>query len=275
MSNELVVITASANPAITLKYWSSWRKLATSPFRLVLVVGGEKKSVEELEKEVLRELRPGDEIILRKLDGVIPAFLAGVESARQDEEAEILACFHDDLEILEEGWDERIKKLFASRPNALLAGFGGGTGLGSVDIYDTPYSPFQLARQDFVSNMRGGEAHGRIGKEEERVACLDGFSQVGRKQFVYECYASANELGIVHHAYDSLFGGWCRKAGGEAWMIPVECNHAGGVTAVANEDYQRFAAGYGGDGKIWEESHRIMYEEMRGILPFSVKGERE
>jgi hypothetical protein len=274
MTDELVVVSATANPEKTLKYWSSWRKTVANPFRLVMVVGGKGTNPETIAKmdEVNAQFEDGDSIIMRDLDGTIPAFFSGVLEASKNGVPEIIACFHDDLEILEKDWDKKLLGVFENE-KVLLAGFSGGTGLGSVDIYDTPYSPYQLARQDFVSNMKDAEAHGRRSTDVERIACTDGFSIVGRGDFILECYTAARELGIVHHAYDSLFGGWCYKAGYEARMVPVYCHHAGGVTAVGSEAYQKFARSRnpGGDGYFWEQAHKIMYEEMRGVLPINFK----
>lgn len=275
LPDELVVVTASADPERTLKYWRTWREKAATPFRLVLVVGGKGTEI-ELGEEVEEQLVDGDVVVMRDLDGTIPAFYSGVvEACVGGVVPKVIACFHDDMQIDEQGWDLAVRNLFMNE-NVLLAGFGGGTGLGAADIYDTPYSPYQLARRDFVSNMRDAEMHGRRGKIPERVACTDGFSIIGRGEFIIECYTAAKELGIVHHFYDSLFGAWCKAAGGEAWFLPVACHHAGGVTAVGNEAYQKFARSrnVGGDGYFWEEAHKIGYEQCRGILPFSVKEEK-
>lgn len=114
--------------------------------------------------------------------GVVPAFAIGVQRALEDG-ADIIACLHDDLLIQQYAWDLTVKHFFYAHPRCGLVGFGGGTGLGAGDIYQTPYNPMQLARQDFVSNMQDAEAHGRRGLVPERVACLDGFSQIGRREF--------------------------------------------------------------------------------------------
>jgi len=241
---KLVVCVASADPEKTLPYWSSFRRMAESPFRLVMVVGGQEGGLEGLSREVLAEFRPGDQILFRPLDGTIPAFMAGLDAAVGDEEGdepEVIACFHDDLEILQEGWDFSINAVFASSPETLLAGFGGGTGLGSSDIYVAPYSPYQLARQDFVSNMAHAESHGRRSTKVEKLACTDGFSIIGRSEFIHSAFRYIHEKGVVHHGYDSWIGGICRRLGGEARLIPVACHHAGGMTAVGSQKYQEFA----------------------------------
>lgn len=279
MREKLVVVTASCAPEKTLPYWSSFRRLAESPFRLVMVVGGQEGGLEGLPEEVLREFRPGDEIIFRPLDGTIPAFMAGLDAAvgEEGDEPEVIACFHDDLEVMQEGWDFSVNAVFASSPKTLLAGFGGGTGLGAADIYETPYSPFQLARQDFVSNMRDAEAHGRRSEKVEKLACTDGFAIIGRAEFIHSAFRYIHEKGVVHHAYDSWIGGICRRLGGEARLIPVACHHAGGMTAVGSQAYNEWARTKNADGDagFWEQSHKLMYEDLKGVLPFNCKEEGE
>lgn len=206
--------------------------------------------------------------------GVVPAFALGVARALEDG-ADVIACLHDDLEINENGWDQDVREAFEN-PRVGLVGFGGARGLGSDDIYRTPYNPMQLARQDFVSNMRHAEAHGRRGLVPERVACLDGFSQIGRREF-WEGYSYARALadfggvdgsgtnpvyikgnlseqeweqnlfermealGMVHHAYDACLGAFAARLGWEVWMLPVACHHFGGRTAVADNRYTDWA----------------------------------
>lgn len=272
----LTVVTATVDPGKTLKYWSSWRKMATVPFRLILVVGSPKPEELMLDDEVVAQLWVGDEVVFRPIDGTVNAFLAGlgvVEEAGGCEDGKVVACFHDDMEIMQAGWDAMVKGVFSLYPKTVLAGFGGGKGLGSEDIYNVPYNPMQLARQGFVSNMRDAEAHGRRGVKIEKLACTDGFAMIGRDRFLLEAFQLFNAKMVKHHAYDSWTGALARQAGLDCMLIPVACHHAGGVTAVGSEAYQSWARSQrrNGDMDFWEEAHRAMYEECRGILPFRVE----
>lgn len=128
-----------------------------------------------------------------EIQGVVPAFAHGVQKAL-DTGAEIIACFHDDL-LIEEPWIARTRALFTDSRVGLI-GFGGAVGLGSDLLYQTPYDPMQLARQGFISNMRDAEAHGVRCTQPMQVACLDGFSQVGRREF-WEGRAAAAATPVV------------------------------------------------------------------------------
>jgi hypothetical protein len=219
--------------------------------------------------------------------GVVPAFAIGVQAAL-DDGAEIIACFHDDLEILDPTWAEQVLAHFDTHPRCGLAGFGGALGLGSDDIYKTPYNPMQLARQGFRSNMRDAEAHGIRSTVAERVACLDGFSQIGRREF-WQAYTPDDDVliiprrqgnlfgrmqswGIRHHWYDGALGAFATRLGWETWYLPVACHHFGGRTAVGDAGYAEWARTQvdGGDAGFWEAAHKIGYSNFRDVLPLRV-----
>lgn len=263
---KLVVVVATADPARTAQWWQTWRPNSQTDWAAVVVWTG--RTVQS-DTELVRPLTR-DRVIGMNEYGVVPAYALGVAAARAMG-ADVVACFHDDLEICEPGWDSKVLELFRF-PNVLLAGFGGAKGLGADDIYKVPYAPMQLARQDFRSNMRDAEAHGKRVTTAHRVACLDGFSLIGRTEFMVDSFARMRHLGIVHHFYDGLMGVYAAKAGGQTWLLPIACHHAGGQTAVGSQAYQGWAREKhpDGDAHFWNEAHRIGYEEGRGVLPLRV-----
>jgi len=207
-----------------------------------------------------------------------------VTFALEHTDAEIICALHDDLEIQQEGWVEEVERLFRRRLTCGLAGFGGAVGLGSDQIYQTPYDPMQLARIGFRSNLVDAEVHGLRSVLSERVACLDGFSQIGRREF-FEGWTSTggpqhherpweylDGHGIVHHCYDSLLGCLAARLGWEAWYLPIRCRHYGGQTAVADAGYQSWAKQQipEGDQGYWQQSHKRGYELFRDVLPIRV-----
>ena len=242
ISGRLVLVTATLEPnAGSAACVKSWSRLASYHI-------------------------PGYQII--GAHGTVPAFAKGIGRACADG-AEIIACLHDDLLIEEDSWDVIVMNWFDSHPKCVLAGFGGGKGLGASDIYQTPYDPMQLARQDFISNMRDAEAHGRRVTVPTRVACLDGFSQIGRADFLHRAFEHLQALGVVHHAYDSHLGVLAAREGYEVWMLPVGVHHFGGRTAVGSTAYNLWAKAQHpeGDHGFWVDAHRALYEDARGLLP--------
>jgi len=170
-------------------------------------------------------------------------------------------------------------------PNCGLAGFGGAIGLGDEQIYQKPYDPMQLARIGFRSNLIDAEKHGTRSLLPERVACLDGFSQIGTRQF-WEGYRNQTralvryslqdmpwtvleELGFVHHFYDGALGCIAKRHGWEVWYLPVRGQHFGGQTAVGDPGYGDWAKTQikDGDQGFWQAAHRIGYDAFKDVLP--------
>jgi hypothetical protein len=147
----------------------------------------------------------------------------------------------------------------------------------------------QLARIMFRSNMVNAEMHGIRSLLTEQVACLDGFSQIGRRDFWYGEHTHTHradgaakgdvrpwtyleQLGVVHHFYDGMLGCLAARYGWETWYLPVRCDHHGGLTAVGDRGYQEWAKTKTteGDHGFWTEAHEIGYREFRDVLPLRI-----
>lgn len=269
---KLGVVTATTDRARAEACIGSWYDHAATEFAIEIVFNGHAH---------------GDYL------GCVPAFRLGVDSMLAHQpDVEVIACLHDDFRIDETGWDTKVLRHFAREPRCGLAGFGGAVGLGSHDLYHTPYQPIQLARQGFRSNLVDAEVHGIRSLLPERVACLDGFSQIGSRAF-FDGLVSSEEyqrpgvgtmrehdrpwtylerLGIVHHFYDGCLGCLARRYGWETWYLPVAGQHYGGQTAVGDAGYQAWAKAKTpeGDMGFWAKAHEIGYEEFRDVLPLRV-----
>lgn len=211
--------------------------------------------------------------------GTVPAFRRGVDQALEAGYT-IIACLHDDLVLHDPHWVEKVETHVAHHPACGLLGFGGGIGLGADDLYCIPYNPIQLARIGFRSNLVDAEAHGIRSLRPERVACLDGFSQVGTRAFwegqtseraapwLTPPWTVLDTLGVVHHAYDGMLGVLAARSGWEVWYLPIRATHLGGQTAVGDPGYSHWAeTAHGGDRALWEQAHRQFYALGRGLLP--------
>lgn len=287
------IVTATAGQAKTWECTRSWAMQTRWPCGLVVIRQGEAGN-----GAVVQRITPWVSVGVPDYLGPVPAFALGVDLALQiTADYGIIACLHDDLLIEEDGWDQKVLEHFAQHPACGLLGFGGAKGLGREDIYRSPYDPMQLARQDFVSNMRDAEVHGRRVTEATEVACLDGFSQIGRVAYWRGWHNGLGPMsadrrtplryladqGLVHHAYDAALGAFARRWGWQVWMLPVACHHYGGQTAVGDAQYQAWAnkqvhgtpdvgtVAVPGDQRFWDAAHRIVYDEFRGELPIRVE----
>lgn len=277
----LAIVTATLDLTRALDCVLSWLRQARTDVRLVVVQQG----ATDLSLALPRFTCVHAPEIL----GVVPAFALGVQKALE-EGADIVACLHDDLLIEQDGWDLAVQQAF-NHPTVGLVGFGGALGLGDADLYRKPYDPMQLARKDFVSNMRDAEAHGRRVTTTTRVSCLDGFSQIGRREFwlgqhrtrmeyhdsagsgpYANLFSIMQELGVRHHWYDGALGCYATRLGWETWMLPIACHHFGGRTAVGDARYQEWARTQtpAGDAGFWEQAHKWGYGYFRDCLPLRV-----
>jgi hypothetical protein len=265
----LAVVTASTNLARAARCIQSWKDQAVTPIQVLIVENG-------------HDSQP--------YLGTVPAFRLGVDQMLLGD-VDLIACLHDDVEILETGWDRKVIRQFERQPACGLLGFGGAIGLGDADLYQTPYSPMQLARIGFRSDLIDAEVHGARSLLPERVACLDGFSQIGRRQFWMgqrpfpidspdiqgmiqwpRPWTELEDLGLKHHIYDGALGCLAKRYGWETWYLPVRCRHLGGQTAVGDPGYQAWAKTQheAGDHGFWEDGHRRVYHAFRDVLPLRV-----
>jgi hypothetical protein len=278
--SRLVVVTATTNRERAQSCIESWGQV-----QIVCVTNGT--------PSVADGPAPVVDLTHATYLGTVPAFRIGVDFALAHTDAEVIACLHDDVEIHDPAWAETVLRHFARQPACGLAGFGGAIGLGDADIYQKPYDPMQLARIGFRSNMTHAEAHGVRSLLSERVACLDGFSQIGRREFwegdladgydddrsvdfdnsgLARPWTYLESLGISHHLYDGLLGCLAARYGWETWYLPIACHHFGGRTAVGDPNYQAWAATQieGGDHGFWQRAHEIGWKEFRDQLPLRV-----
>jgi hypothetical protein len=290
----LAIVTATTDLRRAALCLRSWQHLVSTQIPIYLIANGTGASWDpaiatELQIPAMRAYVSAEYL------GTVRAYRQGVEKALADG-AEIIACLHDDFEIHQPGWDVLVTRHFERYPACGLAGFGGALGLGSDALYSTPYGPMQLARVGFRSNLIDAERHGLRSLLPEPVACLDGFSQIGRREFWLGQGLAPNlqnardpdrygglrqwdapwtyleKLGVIHHGYDGMLGCLAKRYGWEVWYLPLRARHLGGQTAVGDAGYQAWAKTKHPDGDqgLWADAHRIWYDNFRDVLPIRV-----
>jgi hypothetical protein len=266
---KLAVVTASTDLVRATPCLRSWMETATTKPELFVELNGKATYAPE-------DFSPMDRLIANVevhagYLGTVKAFLAGTKRALETD-AEIICSFHDDLIINEPGWDDKTLEFFRRHPGAGLVGFGGAIGLADDDIGRKPFAPVQLARKGFRSNLVDAEVHGLRSTLAERVACLDAFSMIFRRDFAATAWADMDRLGIVHHFQDGAAACLAARAGLDVWYLPVACQHLGGRTAVGDAGYQTWAKAQidGGDQGFWQKSHEVAWQEFKNELPIRV-----
>lgn len=284
-----VVVTATTNPNRAAACMASW-----GPVPKVVVLNGPKAAVSTTWQHHVggvttvtptgKDTDPSKPVPPDYL-GTVPAFKAGTEVALEMG-AEIIACLHDDLRIDDPHWVQQVEDRFDREPQVGLLGFGGAIGLGADNIYQVPYQPMQLARIGFRSNLVDAEVHGTRSLLAERVACLDGFSQIGRREFwegqspntriahpePFRPWHVLADLGMIHHFYDGALGCLAARYGWQVYYLPIRGQHYGGQTAVGDQGYQQWANArtQGGDHGFWEQAHKSGYDAFKDVLPIRI-----
>ena len=195
------------------------------------------------------------------------------EMAKGGEE-EVILFLHDDVDVLDEDWEYQVEKVVRwSRVG--MFGFGGAYGLGTEELYKRPYQLQQLARLEYVSNMKDAEAHGKRVEKVVEVAVLDGFA-LGFTREAYERmggWEDAIKGGMPpFHMYDAWAACRMKEMGLKTFMVPVRCHHHGGRTSTS-EQYQEWLRkeGWKDDVKVHQAAHMVIYDRFRRVLPIKVR----
>ena len=182
------------------------------------------------------------------------------QTAYVNSDETIIAYIHDDVMIYEKDWDLRVLREF-NDPTVGIVGFGGALGHGTPDLYTAPYHLPNLARQNFMSNMRSAETHGARFTGERDVAILDGFALFVRRSILKKWGGWPQNKIIDYFLYSEWLCCEARRQGYRIRLVGVDCEHLGGKTVgmVPMED-------------DYEQAHKLFYESNRDCLPYRVEG---
>jgi GT2 family glycosyltransferase len=185
----------------------------------------------------------------------MPAFQALYELSTEP----ILAYVHDDVEIYESGWDERVLQQFED-PQVGVVGFGGALGHGRPDLYTVPYYLPNLARQNFMSNMLSAEKHGARLTGERDVAILDGFALFIRRHILRRVTGWPVGKPYGYFMYSEWLCCEARRQGYRIRLVGVDCEHLGGRSSGFISPTEDYAL-----------AHSYFYEHNRDVMPYKVK----
>lgn len=182
----------------------------------------------------------------------------------------IIAFIHDDVEILEPGWDAAVLEEF-QRPNVGVVGFGGALGLGTDDIYKTPYRLQQLARLNYGSNAPDWETHGTRFTGSREVATLDGYALIVRRELL-DKIGGWPTRDLTFHNYDNAICLYAHRHGYKVRQLGIYAKHGGGGTSVKDGRYAAWlkAEFNKTDSDVHRESHEWLYAEFKDCLPVRV-----
>ena len=198
---------------------------------------------------------------------------------KQSISPDILAYLHDDLDIYDPSWPERVLAEFAD-PSVGLVGFGGALRHGHPDLYRRPYNLQNLARYGYLSNTTDAERHGQLFTGACDVAVLDGFALIVRREILERWWQQDGSRQwngwpihrLRFHSYDYALCCVTRRLGYRIRVVGLSCLHHGGGTSTkpAYQDWLRIQGIT--DSEDHEQSHSYIYNEFRDVLPWEVRG---
>lgn len=279
---SLSIVTAVCGKNEVTKEWldTTIARCAESHELIVVSNGSSSDEVEELSHwlDELRQYQGWATRLIKYTDpmGTTAAFEHGARVSRRS----IVAMLHNDLEIKENNWDQKVMSffddtvvyrnlVFANQYHAGVCGFVGAKRLGASDIYQSPYQLQQLARFDVYSSQDDAELHGKKIDSPVRVAVLDGMALILRRSVFDE--VRGFDLKYIHHMYDNDLCLKVMKAGYHNWVLPIEVHHRGGMTSCGSEYGQWARDNFRGDQEIHRQSHEHFYEKWNGLLPMGVE----
>lgn len=179
-----------------------------------------------------------------------------------------LIFVHDDVDISDVAWQSRFTDTH-KEPNVAIVGLGGAIGIGTADIYKTPYHIHQLARQNYSSNQTDYQIHGTLETGVKKVAVVDGFFLAIRWKFLEEI-GGFSWMKTRFHCYDLALCLEAYRRGWEVRMIGLSCTHHGGRTSTTPE-YVDWCTAQGTTPALeHSQPHVWLYDRYRDLLPFHV-----
>ncbi len=185
---------------------------------------------------------------------VVPAYQEGYRGTNEG----ILGHVHDDLVIYEQGWDTRILKEFEDATVGMV-GFTGALGHGTPNLYTNGYYLPNLARQNFMSNLRDAEKHGQRFSGERDVAVCDGLGIFVRRIILDQVGGWKKAYPYAYWLYAEFLACEVRRQGYRIRMVGIECEHLGGKSS-------EFIAA----SPTYDEAHLFLFENNKDVLPFRV-----
>lgn len=267
-----VIIPVLNQHGTTEQYIESWFTTAKGQVNIIFIDNGSKEPLAEQPFIKKWQRDYGSVIVVRNETntGVYPTFQQGYELTNSD----FIFYSHNDVEMKLYGWDDRLSNLLQelqAGSKVGVCGMFGAKGIGTPDIYKSPYHFTQLMRWDCITVESMHGAGGRlIHADYERVMVLDGFSlivsreminNVMRGKFDYESYP-------VHHMYDQDICVTSHYGGYSNYVLDIDCIHHGGQTSTREKWAEEMGST---DLNIHRKAHEVFYKKWYGKLPVGVK----
>lgn len=182
-------------------------------------------------------------------------------------EPDLLAFFHCDLMIHEEGWDNRVIEQFEADPDLALVGFVGsheidelgGRGAGTMLNYAGKFFPG-------IGQASPAEAHGRRMTGFEPAAVLDHCSMIFRREMLEQLTPQENNYAPFHF-YDRILSCEVLEKGWHIGVLGIEVDHFSGGTGPGAGEADALM-------RRWLNEENILFPKDRPDVAMYIESER-
>jgi len=264
MNKLTVTIPVLNQQEITQKTLTALKSLQKNDNRFIIVDNG----CDVFVRKWLMGLTGDDMVIKNDTNVGLPKAL---NQARFMSKTEYIFNTHSDIVMYEQDWDQKILDTIEQAKRELgssigVAGFFGALGIGTSDIYHSPYQMQQLVRTQTLSGDKcklnqAIHHQAKFTQNYAKCAVLDGFGLICRNDLTFW-----EGFGPMH-MYDS---GVCLdsiKTGYKNIVINMDIDHIGGQTEVKEDCFSHMGKT---KQQVHEEAHPPFYERYRDMLPYHI-----
>ena len=228
--------------------------------QIIIVDNGSQPPV----RDWLVGLRDDDQVIRNDPNAGVTRALNQIWGVAKDFGNDYVINIHNDVYIYEDGWVDKIDTLLGQVGNVGVAGFFGAYGIGTSDIYKTPYDFRQCARQLPISGVKCRVNHGQLRMNPvflwNYVAVLDGFSLICNIEMLEKVGGFDEGRYPLHHNYDNSLCLESINAGYKNIVIDMDVDHHGGMTDVGED----WASPFGKNkDQVHKEAHPPFYDHWK------------
>ena len=262
-----IAVPVMNQPEVTQQWLDSFKNTQKEDNQYLIVDNGSNPAV----RDWLIGLTTDDLVIRNGENFGVLKSLNQAWQVLKDTDTDYIFYTHNDVMMYEQDWDEKLRRILQHENNRIdipdvkqvgVAGFYGAKGIGTFDIFKSPYRMQQLIRLENVSNCnRMDKVHGYRpiagGRETEDVAVMDGFSLIVNMRLLNMLNGFDRNF-PPHHMYDNDICLESLDKGYRNIVIAMDAQHLGGRTDVG-EDWSKVFNKT--KQQVHEEAHPIFYKK--------------
>lgn len=145
------------------------------------------------------------------------------------QDADFIGIMHNDVFILEQGWNERVLQAFDDNPDLNLLGFAGS------DQADVAGGRGTGTMHNFMGTFGQPQGNSKRITDLQPAVLLDSLFMMFRRDAIP--FLDINDDILLYHFYDKIWSMRMLEQNFDIGVLGVKIDHIGGMTANADEKY--------------------------------------